>query len=183
MPTPLLAYLPPSHLIQGWQNWSGESGSRECRSHHWTRVVHSLAPSRLDFCNALYAGLPLNMVWKRHFVQNAVAKLLTGTAAGDYSLPILSCPFLSGNNVVLTYQVHIIWTPEHWKGSLLPLNLFTYFHLFSEPDLSVSCFKCSASDLQWTRGRQDQGLVSPGTSSRDSLPLFQNFSEALEAPA
>ncbi|KAF7248327.1 putative uncharacterized transposon-derived protein F52C9.6 [Varanus komodoensis] len=42
-------------------------------------VTHALVTSRLDFCNALYVGLPLKTVQILQLVQNRAARLLTGT--------------------------------------------------------------------------------------------------------
>ncbi|XP_053105285.1 cation channel sperm-associated auxiliary subunit TMEM249 isoform X2 [Hemicordylus capensis] len=45
-----------------------------------TSVTHALVTSRLDYCNALYVGLPLNAVWKHQLVQNAAARMLVGAS-------------------------------------------------------------------------------------------------------
>ena len=61
-------------------------------------VVKALVTSRLDYCNELYAGLPLKLLQKLELVQNAAARLLSGaapsqhvtaegTALAAYSLP------------------------------------------------------------------------------------------------
>ena len=49
-------------------------------------VVHALVTSQLDYCNALYVGLPLKMVRKLWLVQNAAARLITGTRRFEHSV-------------------------------------------------------------------------------------------------
>ena len=43
-------------------------------------VIRATVTSRLDFCNSLYAGLPLSLTGKLQLVQNAAARVLTGTS-------------------------------------------------------------------------------------------------------
>ncbi|KAF7250405.1 Vacuolar protein sorting-associated protein 13A [Varanus komodoensis] len=52
-------------------------------------VTHALVTSRLDFCNALYVGLPLKMVRILQLVQNRAARLLTGTGRYVHMTPVL----------------------------------------------------------------------------------------------
>ncbi|KAF7254503.1 Beta-tectorin [Varanus komodoensis] len=52
-------------------------------------VTHALVTSRLDFCNALYVGLPLKMVRILQLVQNRAARLLTGTGRYGHMTPVL----------------------------------------------------------------------------------------------
>ncbi|KAF7236044.1 putative RNA-directed DNA polymerase from transposon BS [Varanus komodoensis] len=54
-----------------------------------TTVTHALVTSRLDFCNALYVGLPLKMVRILQLVQNRAARLLTGTGRYVHMTPVL----------------------------------------------------------------------------------------------
>ena len=53
-------------------------------------VIHATVTSRLDFCNSLYAGLPLNLLRKLQLVQNAAARVLTGTGWRAHITPVLS---------------------------------------------------------------------------------------------
>ncbi|KAF7248501.1 RNA-directed DNA polymerase from mobile element jockey, partial [Varanus komodoensis] len=63
-------------------------------------VIHALIISQLDFCNALYVGLPLKTVRILQLMQNRAARLLTGTGHYFHITPVL-------------YQLH--WLPiEVW---------------------------------------------------------------------
>ncbi|KAF7235683.1 putative RNA-directed DNA polymerase from transposon BS [Varanus komodoensis] len=52
-------------------------------------VTHVLVTSRLDFCNALYVGLPLKTVRILQLVQNRAARLLTGMGHYVHMTPVL----------------------------------------------------------------------------------------------
>uniref|UniRef100_A0A803SXZ5 Reverse transcriptase domain-containing protein n=1 Tax=Anolis carolinensis TaxID=28377 RepID=A0A803SXZ5_ANOCA len=52
-------------------------------------VVHALVTSRLDYCNALYVGLPLKTVQKLQLVQWEAAKLITRVAYREHITPLL----------------------------------------------------------------------------------------------
>ena len=52
-------------------------------------VTNALIKSRLDYCNALYTGLPLESVWKLQRVKNASARLLTGAGYREHVTPLL----------------------------------------------------------------------------------------------
>ncbi|KAF7254666.1 Gastrin-releasing peptide receptor [Varanus komodoensis] len=52
-------------------------------------VTHVLVTSRLDFCNALFLGLPLKTVRILQLMQNRAARLLTGTGRCSHITPVL----------------------------------------------------------------------------------------------
>ena len=53
------------------------------------QLIHAFITSRLDFCNSLLAGLPQNTLHRLQSVQNAAARLLTGTKISSHISPIL----------------------------------------------------------------------------------------------
>ena len=53
-------------------------------------LVHAFVSSRIDYCNALFSGLPTGRTKKLQLVQNAAARILTKTRKFDHITPILS---------------------------------------------------------------------------------------------
>lgn len=43
----------------------------------WTTVIHAMVTSGLKYCNSLYVGLPLRLLWKLEVIYNVAAILLT----------------------------------------------------------------------------------------------------------
>jgi hypothetical protein len=53
------------------------------------QVITSLVMSRVDYCNALLAGLPQSTIAPLQRVQNCAARILTGTRKFDHITPVL----------------------------------------------------------------------------------------------
>ena len=92
-------------------------------------VVHTLVTSRLDFCNALYIGLPLCLVRKLQLVQNMAARLVTGTPRGDHITPVLKSLHWLPISFRVKYKVLVITFkalhdlgPGYLRDHLLPHN-------------------------------------------------------------
>lgn len=54
------------------------------------KVIHAFITSRLDYCNSLYVGLPQSSLARLQLVQNAAARLLTGTKKHAHISPVLA---------------------------------------------------------------------------------------------
>jgi len=54
-----------------------------------TTLVHAFITSRLDFCNALYYGLPSYEIDRLQKLQNQAARLVTNTKKRDHITPVL----------------------------------------------------------------------------------------------
>ncbi len=55
-------------------------------------VIHAFISSWLDYCNSLYYGLPVSSINQLQLVQNAAARLLTGSHKWVHITPILRSP-------------------------------------------------------------------------------------------
>ncbi len=53
-------------------------------------VIHVFITSRLDYCNSLYVGLDQSSLQCLQLVQNAAARLLTGTKKYEHITPVLA---------------------------------------------------------------------------------------------
>ena len=54
------------------------------------KVIHALITSRIDYCNSIYVGIDQSALHRLQVVQNAAARLLTGTRKFEYISPVLS---------------------------------------------------------------------------------------------
>ena len=53
-------------------------------------LIHAFVFSRLDYCNALFSGLPKKTTDRLQLVQNAAARILTKTKMRDHITPVLA---------------------------------------------------------------------------------------------
>ena len=58
-------------------------------SHSTERLIHAFISSRIDNCNSLFYGLPAADIAKLQRVQNAAARLVTGSKRSEHITPIL----------------------------------------------------------------------------------------------
>ena len=95
--------------------------------HSLMTVTHALVTSRIDYCNALYVGLPLKTVRRLQLIQNRAARLVSGRATKEHITPILYnlhwLPVAAQAQfkvLVLTYKALNGLGPRYLKDRLLP---------------------------------------------------------------
>uniref|UniRef100_A0A803T5Y0 Reverse transcriptase domain-containing protein n=1 Tax=Anolis carolinensis TaxID=28377 RepID=A0A803T5Y0_ANOCA len=98
-------------------------------------VIHATVTTRLDYCNALYAGLPKTKTQKIQMVQNAAARLLAGSSIRSHITPILKqlhwLPIehrISYKILILTFKARNGQGPLYLRDRLIP-----FFHQWSPP--------------------------------------------------
>uniref|UniRef100_A0A3Q3IT75 Reverse transcriptase domain-containing protein n=1 Tax=Monopterus albus TaxID=43700 RepID=A0A3Q3IT75_MONAL len=67
---------------------------------HFETLIHAFITSRLDYCNSLYLGVGESSINRLQMVQNAAARLLTGTRKYEHISPVLA-------------SLH--WLPVHFR--------------------------------------------------------------------
>ncbi len=53
-------------------------------------LIHAFVSSRLDYCNALFIGLPATSISRLQYIQNSAARILTRTKCSSHITPILA---------------------------------------------------------------------------------------------
>uniref|UniRef100_A0A8C5AGF3 Reverse transcriptase domain-containing protein n=1 Tax=Gadus morhua TaxID=8049 RepID=A0A8C5AGF3_GADMO len=92
-------------------------------------LIHAFVSSRLDYCNALFSGLPNSTTKSLQLVHNAAARLLTRTRKFDHITPILASlhwlpiTFRSDFKVLLlTYKALHGLSPLYLKDLIIPYS-------------------------------------------------------------
>ena len=92
-------------------------------------LIHAFVSSRLDYCNALFSGLPNSTTKSLQLVHNAAARLLTRTRKFDHITPILASlhwlpiTFRSDFKVLLlTYKALHGLSPSYLKDLIIPYS-------------------------------------------------------------
>ncbi|KAK3514057.1 hypothetical protein QTP70_002899 [Hemibagrus guttatus] len=84
-------------------------------------LVQSLVISRLDYCNSLLAGLPLNAIRPLQMIQNAAARLVFNLPKFSHNHPTAAFPPLASGSC--THQIqntNACLQSQEWTSAILP---------------------------------------------------------------
>ena len=86
-------------------------------------LVTSLVLTRLDYCNAVYAGLPKSTTSSLQRVQNAAARLVAGNGPRDHITPVLHSLYWLPVDFGITFKLcplmHLVPSGSHWPQSIV----------------------------------------------------------------
>ena len=90
-----------------------------------TTLVHAFITSKIDYCNALFVGLPAKLTDKLQKVQNAAARMVTGSRKYDHITPeLFKLHWLPVKQrikfkiILLTYKAMNGLSPEYMKDMI-----------------------------------------------------------------
>lgn len=94
--------------------------------HDLEKVTHAFISSRLDYCNSLYVGVGQAQISRLQLIQNAAARLLTGTRKRDHISPVLA----SLHWLPVPYRIHfkLLLTVYKCLNGLAPPYLTELIH-------------------------------------------------------
>jgi hypothetical protein len=92
-------------------------------------LIHAFITNKLDYCNSLFYCLPGYLIQRLQYVQNSVARPLTGSRKYDHITPILKylhwLPVrqrIVFKILTLTFKLHDVNSPEYLKDMLQLYN-------------------------------------------------------------
>ena len=94
-----------------------------------TTLVHAFVTSRVDYCNAVYAGAPMTVTDKLQRVFNAAARVVSDTRKFDRGLTLLLHDELHWLDAPkrVTYMGVMMYRTS-WSGTPVPCRPFHHVH-------------------------------------------------------
>ena len=113
-------------------------------------LVHAFVSSRIDYCNSLFFGISKGLMARLQGIQNAAARLITGTKKFDHITPVLR-------------DLH--WLPVHHRITYkIAMIAHRCIHGLAPPYLAQDCVPVSAqSGRQHLRSATGHQLQKPRT--------------------
>ena len=134
-------------------------------------VIHAFISSRVDYCNSLYLGICQSSLSRLQLVQNAAARLLTGTKKRESITPVLA----SLHWLPVKYRVEFKVLLFVFKAlhNLAPSYISDLLHLRSTPRVLRSsnqlCLDVPRSRLKF---KGDRAFSVAAPKLWNNLPLF-----------
>ena len=143
-------------------------------------AIHAFISSRLDYCNSLYTGLDHSSLRRLQLVQNAAARLLTGTRRREHITPVLASLHWLPVKFRIDFKV-LLFVFKSLNG-LAPLYLAELLHPYT-PARALRSADQSLLTTQRTnkRTRGDRAFAAAAPTLWNNLPLPIRSAQSIEA--
>ncbi len=143
-------------------------------------MSHAFVTTRLDYCNSLYYGVSQSSLSRLQLVQNAAARLLSGTRKYEPVIPILSALHWLLINYRMDFKILLFvykalnnLAPQYLTDLLRP---YTPSRTLRSSDLCLLIVPRS-----WLKKRGDRAFATAGPKLWNSLPLHIRLAPSISA--
>uniref|UniRef100_A0A3B3HXE2 Uncharacterized protein n=1 Tax=Oryzias latipes TaxID=8090 RepID=A0A3B3HXE2_ORYLA len=135
---------------------------------HFETVIHAFVTTRLDYCNSLYFGAPHSSLSRLQLVQNAAARLLTGTRKREHITPVLASLHWLPVHFRVCFKI-ILFVFKSLNGLALPTSLsgYTCIPLPAHLDQLTSCSWMCQGHGGNSEGIEHLPLLAPACGMQD----------------
>jgi hypothetical protein len=148
--------------------------------HHCLEIlVHAFVTSRLDYANSLYLGSPQYVIDRLQSVQNAAARLITGSKKHDHITPVLrELHWLTVRQRIKFKVLLIMFKVCHGLAPDYISDLFTNYN----PPRQLRSNDGTRFDVPFTRSSlvRDSSISYAGPSLWNSLPAVIRSIESID---